>query len=241
MFTKITTASLLTLVCASSAHAAGIFLEDFEGPAVSYTSSVAEFSDGSFDFFTRTDGSNINTSVNYGNVQGALHFAAMDLDGEGAAAIQTLTFAGIGIDFYTNLQFSGLFAEDTASNGAEDWDQSDFVKVEYQIDGAGFQNLLAFENDGSTFNSAPFEDTDFDGTGDGTELTDVLSEFSKSIAGTGSVLDLRIIMALNAGDEDIAFDNIVITGDLSVPVSAPATLWLVLAGLLGSFGISRRK
>ncbi|MGF1514363.1 MAG: ExeM/NucH family extracellular endonuclease, partial [Elainellaceae cyanobacterium] len=174
---------------------------------------MPEFTDGSADFFTRTDGSNISGSYEVTGADGSFYFAAQDIDGEGAAPEQTLSFSGIDITNLTNLSVSALFAEDDSSDGNEDWDAPDFVKVEYQIDGGGFSNVLAIENDGATFNTAPFIDTDFDGVGDGAEITATFVAFSNAIAGTGSSLDLRFTFDLDSGDEDIAVDAIQVTGD----------------------------
>ena len=134
------------------------------------------------------------------------YFAAMDINGEGAASLQTLTFSGININGQNGLTFKGLFAEDDSSDGSEDWDANDFVHVDYQIDGNGYQNLLHFEGTGT--NTEPQVDSDFDGVGDGAALTPTFTEFSAAINGTGSVLDLRITIRLEAGDEDVAFDDI---------------------------------
>ena len=193
---------------------ATIFTESFEtdGNGTRYTTSVPEFSDGSGDFFTRTDGSNIGSFYDVTGAEGSFFFAAQDIDGEVPDSLQTLTFSSIDISGASNLSFSALFAEDDDGSN-QDWDAPDFVKVEYEIDGGGFQNLLAFENDGNTFNSAPFQDTDFDGTGDGIEVTESFSAFSSAIASTGSTLDLRFTFDLDSGDEDIAIDNIEILGD----------------------------
>lgn len=192
-----------------------IFVESFEtdGNGTRYTTSVAEFSDGSSDFFIRTDGSDISGAYEVTGADGSFFFAAQDIDGEVEDSEQTLSFSGIDIAGFTNLSFSALFAEDDSSDGNEDWDEPDFVTVEFQIDGGGFQDLLAFENDGSQFNSAPLQDTDFDGTGDGTEVTDTFTEFVGAIAATGSTLDLRLTFDLDSGDEDIAVDNIQISDD----------------------------
>ena len=200
---------------------ANIFTESFEtdGNGTRYITSVPEFSDGSGDFFTRTDGTNISGSYIVAEASGSFYFPAQDIDGEGADSQQTLTFSGLDISGVSNLGFSALFAEDNSSDGNEDWDASDFFKVEYAIDDNGFQNLLAFENDGSTFNTAPSQDTDFDGVGDGSEVTDTFSTFASAIAGTGSSLDLRFTFDLDSGDEDIAIDNIQITGDTAEPAA----------------------
>ncbi|NES01415.1 MAG: endonuclease [Okeania sp. SIO2F4] len=193
-----------------------LFVENFEtdGNGTRYTTSIPEFSDGAGDFFTRTNGSNIGSFYQVLNPEGSFYFAAQDIDGEGAASEQTLTFSGIDIAGFTNLNFSTLLAEDDDGSN-QDWDLPDFVLFEYQIDGGGFTNLLAIESipDDDEFNAVPAQDTDFDGNGDGTEVTDTFSSFSSAISGTGSTLDLRITFDLDSRDEDIAIDNIEITGE----------------------------
>lgn len=226
------------ILMAGSANADIVLLEDFEDTNVSYTTSVAEFTDGTGDFFIRTDGSDYGSFVNYDNVQGSSYFAAMDLDGEGASLPLTMSFTGIDISGYSNLTFSALFAEDDDGTN-EDWDNSDYVKIQYRIDGGELQDLFAFENDGSTYNSAPSLDTDFDGTGDGTELTYSFAHFSEGIDGTGSSLDLVFTFQLNSGDEDIAIDNVMVTGDISA-VPVPDAVILLGCGLIGLAGIKRK-
>jgi 2',3'-cyclic-nucleotide 2'-phosphodiesterase (5'-nucleotidase family) len=223
----------LTFAAALATHAqTHVLFEDFEDAVVAYTTSIEETSDGEYDYFGRvgTDGITINSYYNeFENAQGTGFFAAMDLDATGtgdpnaSGAHATLTWSNLNIAGLDSLQFSALFAEDDAYDGAEDWDSSDdYVLVEYQIDGGGWIRLLRFENDGTTYNAAPLQDTDFDEIGDGTELTDTFAAFSADIAGTGSALDLRITIDLNSGDEDIAIDNVTISaggsGEIAVSV-----------------------
>ena len=80
------------------------------------------------------------------------------------------------------------------------------------IDGGGYQKILAFENDGTQFNAEPLQDTDFDGNGDGAPITSTFTEFSGAIPGTGTSMDLRITTHLDSGDEDVAFDLLKIDG-----------------------------
>ncbi len=186
-----------------------IFSESFEtdGNGTRYTLSEGEFTDGEYDYFTRTDGSNIGSDVQFtGSPDGSYFFAAQDLDGKGNSKIHTMTFTGIDIAGQSNLEFSILLAED--DNGTnENWDSTDYFFIEYQIDGGGYQKLLAVETAGGT-NTVPRIDTDFDGTGDGAEITSTWTNFSASITGTGSTLDIKITARLDAGDEDIAFDHL---------------------------------
>jgi len=201
-----------------------LLTESFEtdGNGTRYKTSTAEFSDGGSDFFTRTDGSNISSAYEVTGADGNFYFAAQDIDGEGANAQQTLEINTIDISSFENLSFSLLLAEDDDGNN-EDWDNSDFFLIKYQIDGGGYQNLLAIENDGAEFNTAPLIDTDFDGIGDGQELTDVFTSFGNSITGTGNLLDLRITFNLDSGDEDIAIDNLQIIGEsVGIDTTSPS-------------------
>jgi hypothetical protein len=195
-----------------------IFSESFEtdGNGSRYVTSLAEFSDGEADFFTRTDGSNIDASYIVTDVDGNFFFAAQDLDGEGPPSQRDLLVSGIDITGAINLNFKALFAEDDASDSNEDWDDFDFLIVEYQIDGGGFQSVFAIAeiDDGDSFNQEPGIDTDFDGVADGSAITSAFTEYGGAIATTGSSLDLRFTFDLDAGDEDIAIDNIQITGDV---------------------------
>jgi predicted extracellular nuclease len=193
-----------------------IFTEGFEtdGNGTRYATSVPEFSDGSGDFFTRTDGSNVGGFYQIGGITGASYFAAMDLDGEGASLPLTLTFEDIDISGFDSLVLSVDAAED-GDGGNQDWDVSDFVLIEVRIDGLAYTPLMAFESipDGDSFNAVPARDLGLDGDGDpGLELTDSFATFSQAIAGTGSELDIRITFQLDSGDEDIALDEITLTG-----------------------------
>ena len=189
-----------------------LFVLDFETPG-GYTTTTPEFinsSNSNFDYFIRTDGSNIG-GVSYTNSQGSWYFGAQDLDGTGGSALRALSISGISIAGYNSLEFRVFLAEDDDGTN-EDWDANDYVHFNYQIDAGGYNNLLWIENDGSQFNSAPFIDTDFDGDGDGTEITDAFTQFTQTIAGTGAALDIQIEFFLDAGDEDIAIDHIEVYG-----------------------------
>jgi hypothetical protein len=225
------TAALLA-GAAGHADAATVLFEDFEDATVTYTTNVSEFTDTFGDFFTRTDGSNIGSIFEYAGVQGNGYFAVCDIDGDQPIEPVIQTFAGLDITGLTDLELSILLAEDDdAAN--QDWDDLDYTHIDYQIDGGGWLPLLWVENDGTEFNGAPLIDTDFNGTGDGTEITDTFTEFTAAIAGIGSTLDLRITYQLDSGDEDIAIDNVTITG-----VPEPGSLALLgLGGLL----IARRR
>lgn len=181
--------------------------EPFNNNTLYSVTAGGEGNDGSQDYFQITDGSNINES--YSNTDGTF-FASQDNDDGGwigSANPSQLTWTGIDISEFTSLSFKGSFA----SNGGG-IDALDFVLIEYDIDSNGWESLLAFENDGASSNTNFYEDTDFNGTGDGSGLNGSFTEFSKAIASTGTTLSIRITVSLNSGGEEIAFDNFKIEG-----------------------------
>jgi len=194
-----------------------LWTEDFESTG-GYSTSIVEFTDNGTDYFIRTDGSNIS-GESFNNILGLYYFAAQDIDGDGAILPVTLTIDDVDISGYTNLLLKVYLAEDDDGTN-QDWDAVDYVHIGYDIDNIGsFTPLLWIENSGSTFNTAPFLDTDFDGVGDGAEITDTFTQFTVSIPSTGSFLDIQIEFDLSDGDEDIAIDNIELFGDGPVPVN----------------------
>jgi PKD repeat protein len=189
--------------------------ESFEtdGNGTRYTAS--EVCNDGFDFFTRTDGTDVGNGTQYvvNNPDGNFYFAAMDTDGAPCTSgTQTVLFDDVNIAGFSSLELAMLVAED--DDGAnQDWDADTLVYVEIDIDNSGsFTKVLQFAAQGGT-NTEPGLDTNFDGIADGAALTDTFQNFSNSIAGTGALMDIRITFVnLNAGDEDIAIDKIVLSG-----------------------------
>lgn len=189
-----------------------------------YSTSVTEFTDGSYDFFTRTNGSNIGSGYVVENVQGTYYFAVEDTDGDGNPTNLNLIIDDIDISGYTTLQLKVFLAEDDSGDGDQDWDAATWVHFSYDIDNTeSFTNLLWVEAEGGT-NTVPKIDTDFNGLGDGTEITSSFVQFTVDISGTGSLLDLKVeFNNLKSGDEDIAIDNIEIVGIAAGGVLNPSS------------------
>lgn len=177
--------------------------------------SVSASSQGKH-FLIRTDGSNIrSTTFMFEEVQGSYWFGASDLNIGSMVlpAAATMTFATNGIEGLCDLSFSVFIAEDDVGDGSTShWNNEDYVHFDYSIDGGAYQDLLHLESDGGAGGSPPFVDTDFDGIGDGTEVTDTFKKFTAPIVATGDSITLRISMYLDASEEDIAFDSIRISG-----------------------------
>lgn len=214
---------LLGSVLLTQAQAATLWQESFEtdgSGGARYTLSEV-CNDGSSDFFTRTDGSDISTGYVVTGQDGSFYFAAQDTDGSPCTlTTETVTFNAIDISGKSNLSFSGLFAEDDSGDANEDWDADALVYVEYNIDGGGWNKLIQFASQGAT-NTEPGLDTDFDGVRDGAALTPTMTRYAQSIPGSGSALAVRITVDyLQAGDEDIAFDDFIVTADASASSSS---------------------
>jgi hypothetical protein len=200
----------LLIILISTASFGQIYQEDFETDTngTNYNTSIVEFSDGFSDFLTRTDGSNINSSYSVSNISNSFYFAAQDIDGEGATNPQNLSTFPIDVTGLTDIDFVILLAEDDDGSN-QDWDETDYMHITYSIDGGTAQNVLWVESDGGT-NTTPRIDTDFDGVGDGDEITSTFSEFvvSDIPIGGGASIVFTVEFSLNSGDEDIAIDNI---------------------------------
>ena len=220
-FTTILTLLLFFL----AGHAWGqtlILSEDFEtdGNGTRYI-VTGGFSDGSGDYFVRTDGVNGAPSdlPNYSSSNNAFYFAGEDTEDSGNPNSTTsdVTFDDVDIQNYTDLSLKGLFA----CGGQAKFDPEDYMRIYIDIDNSGSWTLIgAFEADiSSGFNSANFGlDSDLDGQADGpTYLTTSFLEYSFGIASTGNLLDVKIELFLTSGDEEAAFDYIRLEG---TPVSS---------------------
>ena len=199
------------------------FQESFEddGNGVRYSLSIPSPSEvlSGTDYFGRAKESNLSGVVFSGSEDGDYIFVAQDIDNapDSDGSLQTMIITGINITGGINLLFEVLIAEDDDGSN-QDWDSGDggngdYFIVEYQIDGGGYQDLLHVRPESIGSNRTPRIDTDFDGLGDGTEIADTWADFSANLAGTGSLLDLRLSFKFNSGDEDIAIDNLRVTSN----------------------------
>ncbi len=206
---------LISCICAQTT----IWIENFDDNSQYSVSLGGEGNNGNADYFQRTDGSNINKT--YTGITGTNFFAGQDVDDggwTGSASPSQLTWGSISISSYNSISFKADFA----SVATDKIDNPDYVHFEYKLDGGNWINLIWFENTDTT-NSYLLEDTDFDGVGDGAQLNSTLTAFTKGIPG-GNSLELRMTVALNAGDEDFAIDNITISGTPLSSVADPSNL-----------------
>lgn len=197
--------------------------ESFEtdGEGSRYTSNT--FNDATFsDVWERTN-SNPHpyhgTTITAGTRDGSFYWAGEDIESElGTGNYGVVTLGAVNISGYTDLSVS--VALGISRFGQDRWESNDYIIVESNIDNAGWNIIGLFGGNNLTLGGALREDTDLSiGTFGpfGTEVTGTFSDFSFTIAGTGSSLQVRVRVKCN-GTEEPGFDNIRIVGTETLPV-----------------------
>ncbi len=145
-------------------------------------------------------------------------FVAQDLDGflpkfpAGPKQV-ALTWSGIDVSGLASIGVEMDLAEAEATfDTFNDIDPADYIDVYATLDGTEVTvaELRSSIADPKGFNGVWRVDTTGDGVGDGTEVTDTAKTFAFSVQGTGATMDLTIEISVDAGDEDIAIDNLTV-------------------------------
>ncbi len=222
-----------------SAQASLITSESFESVSGTTWSTTGTFNDGVNDHFGRTDGADIsNVSGAYSGATGSFYIAGEDQNDSGGDGLATkvVTLNQIDIFGFSSIMVSGDFAAgNNLGPGASNYDVTDFLLVEYSLDGGGFQNGLRFSYDdnGDNFNEPIGLDANFDGASDSSSLNILSTAFTSynfDVA-DGGTLDIRITTRIDSSREELAYDNFVIEGIATVPT--PPSFGLMLLGILG--------
>lgn len=231
-----------------STSAVEIYRQDFEGSdLIGYTlddgsgSNYSSFSTGADDRIAR-----VNTVTGFGlwtitPTGNSTNFIALeDVDGAGFSIPVYLTITGINISGATgiSLGFDVAFTEPTSTR----YELSDFLNLEYRIDGGSWEKAISFLGRSGTGDGTFMgRDENLNGSLDGTEVNIVYSQafttVSASIAATGTILDVRVGAHSDGSQEEMNFDNIVVNAT-SVP--EPTSMALSTVGLGCLFRRSRR-
>lgn len=165
--------------------------------------------------------------VNYTGHSNSKVWAAEDIDAAltgsnfGQSSHQSITWSGINISGKIGLSFRGLFA---CNNSGGIWEgpavsPADYMIVEYRINGGAWNSLVRIFSNNSLGGNFSLETTG-DSIGESPVLTSYLfTEFTASIPGTGTTLDLRFKCSSNGGTtEELAIDNFRLFNTASLPV-----------------------
>ena len=205
-----------------------IVTESFEtdGAGTRYTINVAHSNDGgSEDYWERgTDSDFSGWGMDPGSISGedgSYYIGGEDMDNAPtsvASGIAVITLNTVNITGYTSPEVRMPLRTGATSS----FDGSDSLWVEVNIDGGGYTRLASFRTPtAGGFNKTLNEDTDADGLGDGTQLTNTFQEFTWPVS-TGSTLDLRISFKANGGDEELFIDYVRVRGSLGNSITTGA-------------------
>ena len=142
--------------------------------------------------------------------QGSYFFYAEDTDNERTIDDPVYcTLNSVATTGYSNLTIKLLVAGNNSTNS--NYEQEEYLRIQYAFDGGSFVTLSQFiaSAPNVTFMS---EDADADGITDGVGLSPAFAEFTYSIPNVGSSLQVRIMANIDQGREEVAFDNIRISG-----------------------------
>jgi len=182
------------------------------------------------DYFTRTfNGDATVTHDVLGNVQGTYFIAGRDIAtvlGDGVSGVVLLS--DINVSSYSGLQVKCLLAapdvrfDSIIGAGLN----ADWIIGQYSYDGSNWTKFAQFTGPTTTeATEGPLkEDTNFDGLGDGTALTETFQEFTYSIPDGGPTLKIRFLLMTDSGTEDVSIDNTRVYGTLAGPPDAPENL-----------------
>jgi hypothetical protein len=195
------------------------YLEDFEtdGEGLRYASDTWVNS-GSCLGFLRT---NLNpytcTPVTIGNVSGSYYWYSEGTSNPAnpnPTDIGTMTLAPVNASNYRSLRFNIRMATGQSAQ----WENDDFVKFYYRVNGGSWVLFSAFYGNGTLAASGALQrDTDLDGVADGGTGSLTLNSTMQNVdlalppAVTGASVDFQILISSN-GQEEFMFDRINITG-----------------------------
>jgi len=182
---------------------------DFESAGSGYT-IIGEASP----YWLRTDGTVITPDNAFTNKQGTYYFYGENTDGaSGNSQIPVyVTLNSIDVSLYTDFSIKLLVAGKNIATAA--YEGGEYLRIQYAFNGNAFTTLSQFipKQVDITYLT---EDANADGTTDGANLSPTFTEFTYSIPGTGTSLQIRIMCNVDQGSEEVGFDNIrVISGGL---------------------------
>ncbi len=205
--------------------------EDTGAPSSGVRTPEVEMGSGGppyVDYFIRATNADLDLhsmTVAYTGFEGAKFWAGEDhdnidgVDGAPPDPELQIDWTGIDISGKTNLQFTGRFAANPGNFFDNQFTTTDYVIVEYSIDGGPWSRVIAFFSE-TVGHSGPLkEDTNGDNLGDGTTLSSAFQEFTKSISGTGNTIALRLrAFSDNGGAEEWAVDHFRLAAGTPLPV-----------------------
>ncbi len=241
----------LTLLCQNlEAQRSTIYSNSFENCEDEYT-EFGSFSDGSSDYFIRTNSgsasdddrvkcaSSIATSgeIVFTNTNG-FYYTGEDVDrsaenpntsNPGDFGSQQYSsgvhFANINVASFSDIEIELNVASAFDTGGGKTFETGDYLKIFVDpVNDGNWQLIGAFEADLGIVYRPLKQDTNFDGNGDGAVITPNFTTFTFDVPDNATNMNIRIEVNSTAGNQEIAFDELSITGiDSSLRLDSSST------------------
>ncbi|WP_167612477.1 PKD domain-containing protein [Maribellus sediminis] len=199
------------------------FAESFEtdGEGITYVSNT--FNDSpSPEFFFRTNTQPTGHAESVTGIDGSYFWASEDvMSGSNGITPGIIEFAPMTIT--GNSSFAVSISMGTSNSNGTRWEKTDNIYLQYNIDGAGWNTFGLFEGDDEFGGDLRVDlDNDPDTLGGGGPYGDVVpngsvSDFDFNFTGSGDVMKIRIMVEQDGGSEELVFDNIRVSGNVTVP------------------------
>ena len=206
-----------------SGHAVLIHQESFEqtNNGVNYV-IFGEHNAGSTRYFFR--GRNFDFGLSFpealtNNVNGIWFFAGENTDSTGPGETR-VTIQHLNVTPYDNIQVeiatAALRHPGSAPGFEPKYEPDDYIILQTSADGGLWTNIAAFRGS-SPAGDTMREDTNLDGTGNGTVLNATFRDFSYNISGSPTSVQNRVLYFMQDSGEESAYDNIRVSGDPIAP------------------------
>lgn len=230
-----------------------IYSESFESGSSGFTQKPIFMNEMSGDYFISDVPGNSNATPTYIGVTGRFAVMAADLDG-----IPGLTFdsasmiipgsssptevawvktTAINTTGYTSIVVKLDVAAASFNPTYESYfdPNADFLQIDYSTDDTSYSKLGLFASNYGFASGFLSLDTNGDNVGDGALLSSTLTEYSFNLSGlipTDATVYIRVSVATNISNEEIAFDNLIVEG---TAVTTP-TVTTTSASAIGNTG-----
>lgn len=223
-WTALAACAVVLVVSRSAYGQTSLFTEGFEtdGEGSRYTSNSYDQS-ATCDFFLRnlssTNPNGCFGPPGFSNFQGSYYWASEDImQSPGNRAAGMLTTQNINIGGYGTLTVSIYLA--TTNDNTTRWETDDKIELQASIDAGAFTTVGRFVGDGAVGGNLR-EDLNLDGVADGATVSiPTFTKYTFSISGTGSLLQIRVLITQLGGSEELGWDQLEVKG---VGLSATTT------------------
>ena len=149
--------------------------------------------------------------------------AAASNPGAGLANPNAVVLSSTSITGYSSLGISFLLAAPNGVAGRYEASPADYLQLQYSVDGGSFVTVASFRGGGPGL-IGMLEDDDLDGSFTQTVSGLAMQRFTYTLDGragqgivSGSSLVVRVVFSSDGAQEEMVFDDIIITGTPSVP------------------------